>query len=112
MACGRNVGTAITRLAERGGSASGPSGKPSAPVPDRFDAAMAALERGDIETANELEMAQRARRSDWQGRRKEFRTRLPEELAERVLDLAGATGQSYSEVLALIVHDFFSRKGR
>jgi len=73
---------------------------------------MAALERGDIETANELEMAQRARRSDWQGRRKEFRTRLPEELAERVLDLAGATGQSYSEVLALIVHDFFSRKGR
>jgi hypothetical protein len=81
-------------------------------VPDRFDAALAALDRGDVDLAAELELSQRPRREDWKGKRQEFRTRLPEELAELVLDLAGQTGMSYSEVLALIVHDFFSRERR
>jgi hypothetical protein len=79
---------------------------------DRFDASLAALERGDVDLAAELELSQRPRREDWKGRRDLMATRLPKELAERVRDLAGQTDMSYSEVLALIVHDFFSRERR
>ncbi len=76
-------------------------------MPDRFDAALEALERGDVDLAAELELSQRPRRSDWQGRREFMATRLDEELAELVKDLAGRTGQTYSATLSYIVYKFF-----
>jgi len=75
---------------------------------DRFATVHEALERGDVDLAAELELAQRQRRSDFKGPRDLMVTRLPTELAERVKDLAERAGMSYSETLALIVHKFFS----
>jgi hypothetical protein len=77
---------------------------------DRFDAAMEALERGDVELAAELELSQRARRSDYQGKRRLRTIRLPVELDELLLDRAGQDETTITEIVVLALYDFLTHR--
>jgi hypothetical protein len=73
---------------------------------DRFDAALEALERGDVDLAAELELSQRKRREDWKGSRVRRTVRLPRELDELLLDRAGQDDATLNEIVVLAVWNF------
>ena len=72
-------------------------------MPDRFDASLAALERGDVDLAAELELSQRPRRSDWKGKRDRITISLVPEQGERVRDIAGSLDRPISEIAATLI---------
>jgi hypothetical protein len=77
-------------------------------LPDRFDASMEALERGDVELAAELELSQRKRREDWKGRRVVRTFRIPVELDELLQDRAGQDDAHINEIGVLALWAYLS----
>ena len=76
---------------------------------DRFDASLAALRRGDVDEAAELELSQRKRRTDWAGRRVTRTFRIPVELDELLQDRAGEDETTLNEIGILALWAFLDR---